>query len=635
MTRFDPSLQLARLVVLKAAGALYDEKFHLGVNIIRGENSSGKSTIADFIFYALGGNLETWTPEAGSADSVHAEVRLCGRTFTISRDVESKAEMPMYFYEGSFEDAMRRRSEWSKYPYRRSSTTDSFSQVLFRLMKMPEQITEAQQHITMHQLLRLLYSDQMTTVDRIFRQEKEYDRRETRMAIAELLLGFDDLVLHDIRQQIRIADRRYTELVGELKSIFSLLGRTSDSDVAIVDFQNELASIEAERAEVSASVENLISKREQLEEAKFHSEHSKSLTRLREVKELARTTQERIQEVSIEIEDSSVFLRTLRERVSALDSSKDMAEIFGTVEFNYCPACLSPINTGHADGSCHLCHSRLPEPTAWGHLKMREELEFQARESAKLLELRRAEIVQLQDQLSRMLRERDKLLSEAVEHERRASPIDAEIASQLRRVGYLERSIEDLSRKAELAVLVKAKVDERDKLGDALNKLKTRLDDLEQARVSRREHVESQIVDLTVHALHRDLPMEEGFQDSQVVEFDFGQNRISVDGRTRFSASSSTYLKNAFLFSLFELSLSDKEVRWPRFIVLDNIEDKGMQPKRSANFQEYVVDRAGLYKVEHQVILTTSMISPTLEDSVMCVGPHYDEHNKTLRFAKA
>lgn len=635
MTRLDPSLRIMRLVVRKASGALYDEQFHLGVNIIRGENSSGKSTIADFIFFALGGDMATWTPEAASADSVHAEVQFCGKTFTVSRDVESRLELPMYLYEGGYDDAMRHRNQWSKYPYRRSSTTESFSQVLFRLMKMPEQLTEAQQNITMHQLLRLLYCDQMTTVDQIFRQEKEYDRRETRMAIAELLMGFDDLMLHDLRQQIRASDRRYTELVGELRSIFSLLGKTSDSDVAITDFQKELTSVEAERTAVENAVEKLISDREKIPDTNFQSGHETAVARLKDVKELTRTLQDRVQEVSLEIDDSTIFLRTLQDRISALDSSKDMAELFGTVTFNFCPACLSPVATEHVDEACHLCKSKLPEPTKWGHLKMREELDFQLKESAKLLDLRRAELVNLHERLSSTLRERDRLLSEAAEHERRVNPIDAEIASQLRRVGYLERSIEDLSRKAELAILVRSKMEERDSLGDSLNRLRSHLGDMEQARIKRRQEVESKIVDLTVNALHRDLPMEEGFQDSQVVEFDFGLNRLSVDGRTRFSASSSTYLKNAFLFSLFELSLIDREVRWPRFIVLDNVEDKGMQPKRSANFQEYVVERAGQYDVEHQIFLTTSMISPNLENSVMCVGPHYDENNKTLQFSRA
>ena len=46
-----------RLYVLTETGKVaYDEQFHHGVNIIRGTNSSGKSTVMRLLFYALGGD---------------------------------------------------------------------------------------------------------------------------------------------------------------------------------------------------------------------------------------------------------------------------------------------------------------------------------------------------------------------------------------------------------------------------------------------------------------------------------------------------------------------------------------------------------------------------------------------------
>lgn len=58
MTRFDPTLRLARFVVLKGDSRAYDEDFHAGVNIIRGDNGGGKSTVADLIFFGLGGEVD-------------------------------------------------------------------------------------------------------------------------------------------------------------------------------------------------------------------------------------------------------------------------------------------------------------------------------------------------------------------------------------------------------------------------------------------------------------------------------------------------------------------------------------------------------------------------------------------------
>ena len=52
-TLFKSFLMLKRLAVFRAGSPVYDEVFHEGVNIIRGENGSGKSTIMDFIFHVL------------------------------------------------------------------------------------------------------------------------------------------------------------------------------------------------------------------------------------------------------------------------------------------------------------------------------------------------------------------------------------------------------------------------------------------------------------------------------------------------------------------------------------------------------------------------------------------------------
>lgn len=52
---FEPTLIVERMVIEKDDHVAYDERFHMGVNVIRGDNSSGKSTVLNFIFYGLGG----------------------------------------------------------------------------------------------------------------------------------------------------------------------------------------------------------------------------------------------------------------------------------------------------------------------------------------------------------------------------------------------------------------------------------------------------------------------------------------------------------------------------------------------------------------------------------------------------
>lgn len=102
---FEPTIALSRLVVTKGGVRVYDETFHLGLNVIRGENGSGKTTIADFIFFGLGGDTPQWRAEAALCDYVYAEVQINGEKVTFRRQVESEKLRPMSIFWGDFEKA--------------------------------------------------------------------------------------------------------------------------------------------------------------------------------------------------------------------------------------------------------------------------------------------------------------------------------------------------------------------------------------------------------------------------------------------------------------------------------------------------------------------------------------------------
>ena len=81
--------------------------FKAGVNIIHGSNGSGKSTVTDFIFFGLGGDLSKWKPVAARAEKVHLQITTPSGTLTLCREVSEKTGRPMsvYFwpYEGCFD----------------------------------------------------------------------------------------------------------------------------------------------------------------------------------------------------------------------------------------------------------------------------------------------------------------------------------------------------------------------------------------------------------------------------------------------------------------------------------------------------------------------------------------------------
>jgi hypothetical protein len=54
--------------------------------------------------------------------------------------------------------------------------------------------------------------------------------------------------------------------------------------------------------------------------------------------------------------------------------------------------------------------------------------------------------------------------------------------------------------------------------------------------------------------------------------------------------------------------------------MIDTIEDKGMEPERSHNFQNEILRVSQEAKSEHQIIYATAMISPELDDGEFLIG---------------
>ena len=135
----------------------------------------------------------------------------------------------------------------------------------------------------------------------------------------------------------------------------------------------------------------------------------------------------------------------------------------------------------------------------------------------------------------------------------------------------------------------------------------------------------------TLEILKSDLGRQKEFYNARKVELDFNKNTFLLDGQNNFSESSNVYLKNSIRFAIFFASLQYSFFRYPRFILCDNIEDKGMQPDRSKSFQRKIVELSNESEIEHQIIFTTSMIDEELNSTDLCVGEFYNEENKTLK----
>ena len=118
------------------------------------------------------------------------------------------------------------------------------------------------------------------------------------------------------------------------------------------------------------------------------------------------------------------------------------------------------------------------------------------------------------------------------------------------------------------------------------------------------------------------------YKNAEVVRLDFGNDVVDVDGRSNFAESSNVILKNSAYLGMLLAACENDSLFHPKFLLMDNIEDKGMEPERSQNFQKLIHKRFSIVRSPFQIIFTTSMMNPDLENYT--VGPNYTHEQRTL-----
>ena len=93
---------------------------------------------------------------------------------------------------------------------------------------MPEVRNELSGNVTVHQILRLLYADQLSPIDELFRAER-FDSALLRDTVGRLLCGAYDMRLYENELRLRELDKELEGISGELKSLFAVIGRTGEA----------------------------------------------------------------------------------------------------------------------------------------------------------------------------------------------------------------------------------------------------------------------------------------------------------------------------------------------------------------------------------------------------------------------
>jgi len=618
-------------MITQSGNAAYDEIFHDGVNIIRGENGSGKSTIANSLFYSIGGEFTDWLPESLKCDFTIVEVKINDSILTFKREISVQQMRPMHIFHGNMDDALKSNIQgWRVYGYKRSENKKSFSEYLFNFLDIPDVKTVKGEAITLNQIYRLIYIDQLSSITALLNNE-DFDSPLVRNTIGSLMLGTYSNELYAKQIGYRKKKKALDEALSEYKFLKRVLDASdTPSDLKEIqklseDFQKNLREIDDRILKIENS--------EKITMSKLSTELDRISDNLSVEKGNLKGLNDVIYKLEVNLIDSQDFINELNNRLASSEESILMRNYLNDLPITYCPSCLEELEPA-GEGNCKVCKQPLADKKGTERVeRMKIELKTQISESEILLEKKRKT-------LEERLFEKQQLKSKVNRTESQYSKFVESNKSKDQRIkdglfvdkGQILASMKDLEQK-ELNVNKYYSLGDRvQSLAGEVSLLDTQIKGLGQDQKIKEREARSSIERISLGILHADGGYENFFANSTQLKIDFYKNSFYVNGRNQFSASSMVYLKNAVRYSILFSSLKHDYFRYPRFILCDNMEDKGMNPERSGIFQKNIVRLAeSSVMKDFQVIFTTSMIVEGLDVDKYTIGENYSPTNKTLK----
>lgn len=631
MKKDRTSMQLRRFRVMRRGYAAYDQTFHEGVNIIRGDNGSGKSTIADFIFFALGGEYDDWKEAARQCDEVQAEIVTPSGAMTLRRSTE-KRNSPVNVFFGSMADAMKSPMDgWEQYPLHRSSGgKESFSQVMFRSLLIPEAQSEGASNITMHQILRLCYSDQRTPATRLFRFEN-FDTQPIREAVGDLICGISGYELYDLTLQYRKLEVEYSKTSTDLSALLKSL-RHDDALNTPALIKAKVSSLQSEREKLTNEIANVDRTIQAGEVTDFLKNKDIAKKVLIKVSKNLQATEDSISTTQLELREIEEFASHIEDLANQLRLAEGTYNAIGGLEFTHCPQCGELVGDDVNEGQCKLCKTESDlEKQQSRYNQLRLDFEIQGRETGQLLSEKRTSLEKLKQEKRTLKLSHQQILQDySLKYSGGNEPREAYLAERINRIGQIDVEIKHALGKLDLAEEIKDLMEKKEEQNRHLTAKSKRMKGLREAALKRRGSALTHTGNIAAKLLQEDIAGQPEFDVADHVKIDFITDSIAVDGTLNFAESSNVFLKNSAIFALFLAAGRNKEFYHPNFLLMDNIEDKGMQETRSHHFQRMLVEHATELSHPFQLIFTTSMMNPELELDDYVIGPAYTKTNRSI-----
>ena len=588
-----------RLIKLKVNGQYGCEYKFEKINVILGDNNSGKSTFLKLVLYCLGAPIKSFIDEIskmGLCDNVSLDIE-----FKTGRQVRILRNLPMS--EAIIVTPIKENSDIVNDEIVAFSAEEFSDFLLENEGYSLDKITYSKDKTATFRfyfLLRALYVDQDTSAQSILSDlDMGHDyftsQPTIKKSIIEKLLGKDNSELQRIRLEIQNLSKKQTEMTERITFLSTEIQDIEEkNEINKKKLNEELDEIKVEK-ELLASKEydRIVSIQAVNDEASagVNFDLQSKLNKLYDQKQV----------LCLELKDIEEVIASLNSDMTLLNYKIAAKDVLEELPLLYCPNCLSELSEDTIqNGLCENCHKKTVEEKVINNATLKKTISDSIIEAKEIQQLKQnsledveAKICQIQQQIStnrkQMLRQN-----------REASDLIYQTIVEIKkRLEFLLKREQILKKYNSTSGELQKVMAERKEVSNLLSDLKGEL-----SAADKKASLSMQCFDRFKENFINYL----SFMFNEVTLCDFDENYMPIIDNTKIAAVASASLKVAirlsYVLALFNESLSENQQKSSHvgILLLDSPKDKDLDNYRFDKYLEKINEECA-----GQIVITGSI----------------------------
>lgn len=590
-----------------------------GINIIEGDNGSGKSTFSYFIAYGLGDNVKPF--DRDNKTNRYDEITKDTNNY-VTLDIEIDSEKyKLKRFIGLNDIFVSDGENVEKYPiYRhKEHAPNIFSDWLLRKLEITQfevNLGTIQWTFNFMDLYRLLYYDQDTEPSKIYKSPSSKDNFVTdsiiiRKTIFEVLLGISSIEYFQKMNEMKAAEKLRHEAKGRLDGFLTLhtdinFKKELDNISIINEYEEQLAKLKNQRdlySKDNSMVNEKVFHLSTLQSELINTELDISNNRIR------------IQGINTEIYNIEKMYKALENEISDIKKTIFTHEQLNLFSMQVCPFCMNS-KKERKDGHC-ICGEKFNEN---GY----EKFVYNSSEYKKILQHKEKSLKTIEIALNSYYEEIDKLNKEVSQKEHDAIEQKEELSKAISSIEFSGNSqfIDSINDKI---LEVKSNIlDEKRKEGiistyttlDSTFKTKNLEYEKKVKAFQKAQNIFETNNAKTIqefNVIYNQLMQKSSCKKCEKAEINEDYMPVINDGNY-INKSADVPKRLMYYFTILSLSLKLKNVKHPRFLLIDTPETVGIDDSNLKNDLGELDLALSLSKEKesasippYQVILTTGV----------------------------